>query len=43
MARDEIKNTDLRIVGRIMLEDYLTQIKPQDSFRKQLDVDSIDF
>jgi len=43
MTRGEIKNTVLRILGSIVLENDLTQIKPQVSFRKQLDIDSIDF
>jgi acyl carrier protein len=43
MTRDEIKNTVLRILGEIAPEADLTQIKPQVSFREQLDIDSMDF
>jgi acyl carrier protein len=43
MTRDEIKNTVLRILGGIAPEADLTQIKPQVSFREQLDIDSMDF
>ncbi len=43
MTREEIKNTVLRILGGIAPEADLTQIKPQVSFREQLDIDSMDF
>ncbi len=43
MTEDEIKNTVLRILGGIAPEADLTQIKPQVSFREQLDIDSMDF
>ncbi len=43
MTRDEIKNTVLRILGGIAPEADLTLIKPQVSFREQLDIDSMDF
>jgi acyl carrier protein len=43
MTKDEIKNTVLRILGGIAPEADLTQIKPQVSFREQLDIDSMDF
>ena len=43
MTKDEIKNRVLRILGGIALEADLTQIKPQVSFRDQLDIDSMDF
>jgi acyl carrier protein len=43
MTRDEIKNTVLRILGGIAPEADLAQIKPQVSFREQLDIDSMDF
>ena len=43
MTRDEIKNTVLRILGGIAPEADLTEIKPQVSFRDQLDIDSMDF
>jgi acyl carrier protein len=33
----------LRILGEIAPEADLTQIKPQVSFREQLDIDSMDF
>ncbi|MCI0392789.1 MAG: acyl carrier protein [Acidobacteria bacterium] len=43
MTDDEIKNTVLRVLGGIAPEADLTQIKPQVSFREQLDIDSMDF
>jgi acyl carrier protein len=43
MTRDEIKNTVMRILGGIAPEADLTLIKPQVSFREQLDIDSMDF
>jgi acyl carrier protein len=43
MTRDEIKHTVLRILGGIAPEADLTLIKPQVSFREQLDIDSMDF
>jgi acyl carrier protein len=43
MTRDEIKNTVLRILGGVAPEADLTLIKPQVSFREQLDIDSMDF
>jgi acyl carrier protein len=43
MTRDDIKNTVLRILGGIAPEADLTLIKPQVSFREQLDIDSMDF
>jgi acyl carrier protein len=43
MTRDEIKNTVLRILGGIAPEADLTLIKPQVSFREQLDIDSMDY
>ena len=43
MTKKEIKNTVLRILGGIAPEADLTQIKPQVSFRDQLDIDSMDF
>jgi acyl carrier protein len=43
MTRDEIKNTVLRILSGIAPEADLTLIKPQVSFREQLDIDSMDF
>lgn len=43
MTKDETKNTILRILGGIAPEADLTQIKPQVSFREQIDIDSMDF
>jgi acyl carrier protein len=43
MTKDEIKNAVLRILGGVAPEADLTQIKPQVSFREQLDIDSMDF
>jgi acyl carrier protein len=43
MTRDEIKNTVLSVLGGIAPEADLTLIKPQVSFREQLDIDSMDF
>jgi acyl carrier protein len=43
VTRDEIKNTVLRILGGIAPEADITLIKPQVSFREQLDIDSMDF
>ena len=43
MTRDEIKNTVMRILGGIAPEANLKIKKPQVSFRKQVDNDSMDF
>lgn len=43
MTRDEIRATVLRILGEIAPEADLTQLKPDVSFRDQLDIDSMDF
>ncbi len=43
MTKVEIKNSVLRILGGIAPEADLTLIKPQVSFREQLDIDSMDF
>ena len=43
MTRDEIKSTVLRVLGEIAPEADLAAIKPDVSFRDQLDVDSMDF
>jgi acyl carrier protein len=42
MTKDEIKNTVLNILGGIAPEADLTLLKPQVSFREQLDIDSMD-
>jgi acyl carrier protein len=43
MTRDEIKNAALQILGEIAPEADPAQIKPDVSFRDQLDIDSMDF
>jgi acyl carrier protein len=43
MTREEIKSVVLRILGEIAPEADLAHIKPDVSFRDQLDVDSMDF
>lgn len=43
MTREEIKTTILRVLGEIAPEADLTQLKPDVSFREQLDIDSMDF
>jgi len=43
MTRDEIKATVLRILGGIAPEADLASLKPDVSFRDQLDIDSMDF
>ena len=43
MTRDEIRATVLRILGEIAPEADLTRLKPDLSFRDQLDIDSMDF
>lgn len=43
MTREEIKATILRILGEIAPEADLTRLKPDVSFRDQLDIDSMDF
>lgn len=40
---EEIKRTVLRILGEIAPEADLTALKPDVSFRDQLDIDSVDF
>lgn len=40
---DEIKSTALRILGEIAPEADLSALKPDVSFRDQLDIDSMDF
>ena len=43
MNEDQIKETVLRVLGRIAPEADLTRIKADESFRDQLDIDSMDF
>jgi acyl carrier protein len=40
---DEIRQTVLRLLGEIAPEADLTALKPDVSFRDQLDIDSMDF
>jgi acyl carrier protein len=40
---DEVKQAALRILGEIAPEADLTSLKPDISFRDQLDIDSMDF
>ena len=43
MTKEEIRATVLRILGEIAPEADLNQLKPDVSFRDQLDIDSMDF
>ncbi|SDY50915.1 acyl carrier protein [Nitrosomonas sp. Nm58] len=43
LNREEIRVTTLRILGEIAPEADLEHIKPDVSFRDQLDIDSMDF
>lgn len=43
LDREEIRATTLRILGEIAPEADLENIKPDVSFRDQLDIDSMDF
>lgn len=43
MTREEIKTTILQVLGEIAPEADLSQLKPDVSFREQLDMDSMDF
>ena len=43
LTPDEIKKTVLRLLGEIAPEADLAVVKPDISFRDQLDIDSIDF
>ena len=43
MTKEEIRSTVLRILGEIAPEADLNQLKPDLSFRDQLDIDSMDF
>ena len=43
MTKEEIRSTVLRILGEIAPEADLSKLKPDVSFRDQLDIDSMDF
>jgi acyl carrier protein len=43
MTRDDIRATILRALGGVAPEADLAQLKPDVSFREQLDIDSMDF
>ena len=43
MTREQIKEIIFRVLGEIAPEADLTHIKPDVSFRDQLDIDSMDF
>ncbi len=43
MTREEIRAAVLRLLGEIAPEADLTQVRPDISFRDQLDIDSMDF
>lgn len=43
LTADEITGTVRRILGEVAPEADLTQLKPDVSFRDQLDIDSMDF
>ena len=43
MTRDEIGATVIQLLGEVAPEADLTRIKPEVSFRDQLDIDSMDF
>ena len=43
MTRDEIRTSVLRVLGGIAPEADLSHIRPDQSFRDQLDLDSMDF
>lgn len=43
MTKEEIRSTVLRILGEIAPEADLNKLKPDVSFRDQLDIDSMDF
>jgi acyl carrier protein len=43
MTKEEIRSTVLRSLGEIAPEADLNQLKPDVSFRDQLDIDSMDF
>ena len=43
MTKEEIRSTVLRLLGEIAPEADLNRLKPDVSFRDQLDIDSMDF
>lgn len=43
MTRNELQTTVLRVLGRIAPEADPEQLRPDVSFREQLDIDSMDF
>lgn len=43
MTRDELQTTILRVLGQIAPEADPDQLRPDVSFREQLDIDSMDF
>jgi len=43
MSAEDVKRTALRILGEIAPEADLASLKPDVSFRDQLDIDSMDF
>jgi acyl carrier protein len=43
VSRDEIRATALRVLGEVAPEADLDRIRPTESFRDQLDLDSMDF
>jgi acyl carrier protein len=43
MTRNELQTTVLRVLGRIAPEADPDQLRPDVSFREQLDIDSMDF
>lgn len=43
MTKEEIRASVLRVLGEIAPEADLTRLKPDVSFRDQLDIDSMDF
>lgn len=43
MSKDELRATVLQLLGEVAPEADLTRIKPDVSFRDQLDIDSMDF
>jgi acyl carrier protein len=43
MTRDELQTTILRVLGQIAPEADPEQLRPDVSFRDQLDIDSMDF
>ncbi|HLZ35587.1 MAG TPA: acyl carrier protein [Nitrospira sp.] len=43
LTRDTLKTTVLRLLGEIAPEADLSRLKPDLSFRDQLDIDSMDF